>query len=268
MIYIALLCTILLIYLLIILGVYYFQTKLIFFPTKLREDYKYQFEEPFQEFWIEEKDIRLNGLLFLSQTNESKGCVLYHHGNSRNIQHWASYSSDFTSRGWDVFFYDYRGFGKSTGKMKENFLYKDSKLAYNFIKEKYPKHKIIQYGRSLGTALATRLAKKHPETPLLILETPYFSMSEMARLKMPFLPTSLILTFKLRQDIDIKKVKCPITIFSGTHDELTPHIHSHQLQALVPKTSLIIIENGTHNDLPTYTTYQNSLDRLLYSELN
>lgn len=243
--------------------VYKFQKKLIFFPTILKEEFQFSFNSDFEEIWLKSPGrYRLNALHFKTK-QKAKGCVLYHHGNSKDLQHWAKFHENFTSRGYDVLFYDYRGFGKSTGVLQEETLYKDSRKFYSYLKEQYPEEKIIQYGRSLGTALATRLAQKNKSCPLLILETPYYSMKEMARMKMPLLPINLILSFQLRQDLDIKKVNCPITIFTGTDDELTPHRHSLKLKVLNKKVKLVIIENGTHNGLPEFDLYQKKLDQLL-----
>lgn len=242
--------------------IFKFQKKLIFFPQKLPAEHTFKLSGDYEEVWIKKTGrYALNALHF--KTSKPKGCILYHHGNSKNIEHWAKFHANFTSRGYDVLFYDYRGFGKSTGLLKEETLYKDARKFYTYLKKQYPEDTIIQYGRSLGTALATRLANKNSSCPKLILETPYYSMKEMARMKMPFLPINLILNFQLRQDLDIKKVKCPITIISGTEDELTPHEHSLRLKKYNSNIELIAIEGGTHNGLPEYEQYQKKLDELL-----
>ena len=57
---------------LISIGLYYMQKKLIFLPTKLALDYEYQFSQPFDEFFIETKDgAKLNAIHFKT-TNPNK----------------------------------------------------------------------------------------------------------------------------------------------------------------------------------------------------
>jgi uncharacterized protein len=244
------------VYVSIILFIYFFQAKLIFRPIPLAHDYKFSFEYPFEELWLG-KFKKINALIF--RVKNPKGVVLYHHGNSRNIQHWGDFHTDFTSRGYDVLFYDYNGFGKSGGILTEQSLYRDAKICYQYLQNHYPKEKIYQYGRSLGSALATRLALRFG-SPFLVLETPYLSMKKMAQNSYPFLPISWMIRFPLRQDLDIKAVKCPILIISGSQDELTPHNHSQLLSEMNPKAKLVVIKDGQHNGLNQYDLYQKVFD--------
>lgn len=246
------------VYFLVSWFVYLFQQKFLFHPEALDRAYTFEFEYPFEEIWIHGNgSARLNALHF--KTPNPKGCVLYHHGNSRNLVYWSGFVGDLLRQGFDVLIYDYRTFGKSTGRLTERALYKDAERFHQYLVPVYGHPNIVQYGRSLGSALATRMAKKH-HCPLLILETPYLSMREMARRAVPFLPIGLILKFHLRLDLDIKTVQCPIHIFSGTQDELTPHSHSLELIKLNKKSTLTVIEGGSHNDLAEFGAYHQGLD--------
>jgi len=55
--------------------------------------------------------------------------------------------------------------------------------------------KIIYYGTSLGSGVAVQLATKH-KPDMLILDAPFYSMTDMSRRHMPFLPTNLLLKDK------------------------------------------------------------------------
>ncbi len=97
-------------YFLIAFLVYRIQEKFIFKPEKLPQDFKYNYKEPFKELFFDMEDGgKINGLLF--PVENSKGLVLYFHGNSRSIKGWAKYATDFTKHGFDVAMVDYRGFG-------------------------------------------------------------------------------------------------------------------------------------------------------------
>lgn len=259
MVYIITVISLFILYSLLALIVHQFQKSFIFRPIKLDKDYRFNFKAEYEELWLDNiSGGKINCLHF--RTNNPKGVVLYHHGNSRNLQHWGQFYEDFTSRGYDVFFYDYRTFGKSEGKLTEASLYRDARKCYKHLLTQYDSENIIQYGRSLGSALATRMTRKFGSR-FLILETPYLSMKAMAEHKFPFLPIGWILNFHLRQDLDIKLIKSPILIITGTEDELTPHNHSLALSKLSTEVELAIIEKGTHNGLPEHKIYDDAMDR-------
>jgi len=253
-------------YALLALVVYLFQDKFIFSPTTLSKDYVFTFDHYFEEIWITKGGLNpINALLF--KVENPKGCVLYHHGNSRDLRYWASFYELFTSRGYDVLFYDYRSFGKSKGKLSEFALYSDARRVHTYLSKIYSPKNIIQYGRSLGSAIATRQASKFNPS-LLILETPYLSMMAMAKKQLPFLPISLLLNYMLRLDNDIKKVKSSILMFSGTNDELTPHAHSRLLSLMNKHVNLVSLKEGTHNNLVEFDDFHQSLDLYLGPRLS
>ena len=123
-------------YLVICILLYIFQERLIFFPEKLNKDYRFSFNQPFEEVLISTKDkTNLHGLLFTS-TN-SKGLVFYLHGNAGSLASWGYVAKRFTSLGYDVFLLDYRGFGKSDGTIKsQRQLFEDAQTAYGQMKKK------------------------------------------------------------------------------------------------------------------------------------
>src|SRR6185295_5988752 len=89
-----------------------------------------------------------------------------------NLQRWGNYAEDMTQLGYEVVMMDYRGYGKSTGSPTEQFLYEDAALLYQWAVAKTGPVRIIIYGRSLGTPIASNLAASvQPE--ILILETPF-----------------------------------------------------------------------------------------------
>ena len=127
-------------YALLAFVIYLFQDKFIFSPTTLTKDYLFNFNHPFEEIWITKNGLQpINALLF--KVENPKGCVLYHHGNSRDLRYWAGFYELFTSRGYDVLFYDYRSFGKSKGKLSEFVLYNDARRVYNYLSKIYMNHK-------------------------------------------------------------------------------------------------------------------------------
>ena len=144
---------------LIPIGYYYFQQEnMLFQKVTLPQDYSFSYKQPFEELFLEtEKGAKINALYF--KIANPKGVILYFHGRGGNLAHrWGHIFREFTCRGYDFFIMDYRGFGKSQGKLSEKALYLDARKCYEFLKEHYREDQIIIYGCSLGTGIATHVA--------------------------------------------------------------------------------------------------------------
>ena len=243
-------------------ALYVFQERLIFRPDKLSDKHVFKFEQPFEEInYATEDGNTINALLF--KIEHSKGIVFYHHGNADNLEYWGTKATDFTSRGYDVLMYDYRGFGKSTGKVKnERMIMSDALMIYKKLLYDYKERDIIIYGMSLGTGIAVRLA--HDNNPhLLILETPYFSFYDVSKFHYPYLPNSILLHYQFKTNKLLPEIKIPIYLFHGTEDETIPYDSSTRLAQLSTNIKLFTIQNGSHSNLNTFDSYQENLSKIL-----
>ncbi len=245
--------------------IYLFQVKMIFQATGLPTNYIFKFDQKFIEksFYMPNGTV-LNTLFFPAKA-KSKGLVFYNHGNRRNISGWGRNASTFTSRGYDVLFWDYPDFGKSTGKLSEENIHAAAEFLYSGMLREYPEQNIIIYGRSLGTGISTKLATNHQPNQL-ILETPYFNIPQVAKSHVPIFPFDLLFQNTFHTDKWITQVKCPIHIFHGTADELVPYKSSLKLAELLkkaPKDLITTLPNGHHRGLSEFEEYQKELDKLL-----
>jgi len=251
------------IYLTVVIGVYVLQKYIIFQADKLENTYQFDFEQPFEENFIDTPDAKiLNTLLFKTEQNR-KGLVLYFHGNADNLQRWGKYHVDFNSRGYDVLMMDFRGFGKSTGKPSEISFYKDAKLIYDWLKEKYPNDDVIIYGRSLGCGIASNLATQ-VNARMIILETPFYSIGELirGRTKLFFFPFDF--NYDFPNYLHLQKIKEPVFIFAGTEDWVVPNTSTEKLKPyLKPSDRYINIEGAGHKNLNTFKKYHEELDLIL-----
>ena len=247
-------------YLLLAGGLFLFQDRIIFHPVKLSDDYHFKFDQPFQEITITSKlGNKLNVLVFNANISEPKGTILYFHGNADNIQRWGEYAIDLTSLGYTVIMFDYSSFGKSTGKISEEVLYKDSEDIWEWSKLNFPSANFIIYGRSLGAAMALQLASIHPPDQL-ILETPFYQLVQ-DRFEF-FIPFGL--NYRFPNYEYIQKIDCPITIFHGTNDPIIPFEEALKLKPLLkPGDKFIIIDKGGHRNLRDYQLYHQELAKIL-----
>jgi len=245
-----------------LLFLYSRQEKMIFLSEKLDKNHVFNFPGEYEErFYHPEEGIDIHGLLF--RVTEPKGIVFYFHGHMGSIASWGQWASLFQDQGWDVFMWDYRGYGKSTGVIKEEHsIHDDAKFLYERISPEYKEKRIIFYGRSLGTGIASKLAIDHdPEK--LILSTPYFNFEDVVSHQHPLLPVSMLLKYKFRNDLYLKLVKCPVFLFHGTEDDFVPYESSVKLKKLSENIHLTTISGATHSDFAVFSEFTDKMKELL-----
>jgi alpha-beta hydrolase superfamily lysophospholipase len=238
------------------------QERIIFYPEKLPKDYKFFFAQKFEEIAIQvDKKTSLNGVLFSAEN--SKGLVFYLHGNAGSNRSWGEIADVYLENGYSFFILDYRGYGKSEGKItSEKQLFNDIQIAYDVIKKRFPEERIIIIGYSIGTGPATWLASKN-KSKLLILKAPYYNLPYLAHQYIKIIPSFLI-RYKFRTDKYIQNVKCPVIIFHGNKDEIINTESSYKLQKLFkPQDSLIILKGQFHNGINDNIEYKRELKKIL-----
>jgi len=237
------------------------QEKLLFYPEKLPADHVYNFPGDFEEVNFETaKRVKINGIHF--KAKNSNGIVLYFHGNAGALDSWGNVAPMFLQSSYDLLIIDYRGFGKSTGKISEKGLHHDAQSIYDKLKEKFSEDKIIIYGRSIGTGIAAHLAANN-DPKKLILETPYYNLKDLVKNLYPAAP-AFILRYKLKTNEYLPKVKCPVHLFHGTDDEVIYYESSTKLQQYFkPGDTLITIKGGRHNNLSQFDEFKNGLKETL-----
>ena len=246
------------------IALYYLQEKLLFHPVPLLPDYQFKFNAPFKEVNIplSPKD-NLNIVQFLTQDSIPKGVVLYFHGNRDNVNRYARYAINFTKHGYEIWIVDYPGYGKTTGELTEENLYKQAKEVYKLASSKFKGDQIIIYGKSLGSGIASYLASKKT-CRRLILETPYYSIPDLFSNYTPFYPVDMMSHFKLPTGKYLTEVNIPVTIFHGSDDWIIPYRCAAKLkQFLKPGDEFITIEKGSHNNLHDFHLFNKKLDSVL-----
>lgn len=253
-------------YVMVCIFFYFFQEKLIFYPTRLDKDYQFGFREKFREVTIATADgKKLHGLLFMAPV--SKGLVFYLHGNAGATNSWGQMAYVYTSLQYDVFILDYRGFGKSEGSIKsEAQFYADVQAAYDGVKKGYTEKHIIIIGFSIGSAAAARLAAQN-NPGMLILQAPYYSLSDLMghispvayAILPPFVFKYTFTTYRF-----VKETKAPIVIFHGDRDEVIYYGSSLKLKNhFKPVDELVTLTGQRHNGINENAEYMRRLRSLL-----
>ncbi len=248
---------------LLITMLYFLQEKLIFLSTKLPIDHVFSFSQPFEEIFLTSKDgAKLNAVHFKQE--KPKGLILYFHGNAGDLSRWGTIATFFVGKQYDVIIMDYRTYGKSTGKLSESALHEDAQLFYDYALKKYDEQFITLYGRSLGTGIAIRLASNNKPSKL-ILETPFYSLMDVAKERFPFLPVKWLLQYKLLSFKYVGDISCPITVFHGTNDDVVPYESGKRLFVSIPNhdKKMYTIEGGEHNNLVQFKAYLKGVQEVL-----
>jgi hypothetical protein len=224
-------------------------------------------------FFTTEDGLRLHGWYVLHGGNSAT--LLWFHGNAGNISHRLENLALLHHRvGINIFIFDYREYGKSEGEISKAGTFLDAFAAFGYLcsRPDLDPSRIVLFGRSLGTALATALAAKH-SCYGLILESAFTSTDDVMRLYFPFLPALPPGTVKYDTVSVIGKVAAPKLIIHGEHDEIIPLWMGKRLyEAASPPKEFYLIRGATHNDTyliggEDYFTrlkqFINNLDRLL-----
>jgi len=242
---------------------YFFQEKLIFLPNKLPANYAYSFGYPFEEITLTTGDgARLNALHF--KNSDPLGVILYFHGNAGDLSRWGNVATYFVAMNYDVVIMDYRTYGKSTGNLNKEALLQDAQLFYDYTLERYDRGEIVLYGRSLGTGIASYLAGVNT-TDLLILETPYYSLLDVAKERFPLLPVNRFLKYNFESYKYLKGYKNRVIMIHGDQDRVVPFQSGQKLyKSLDPEIAEFIrVDNGEHNNLSDFDAYQEAMKRVL-----
>ncbi|QKG29689.1 alpha/beta hydrolase [Campylobacter sp. RM16187] len=249
------------VYLLVLALLYFFQERLLFVPSKLDEGFKFEFNAKFKEINLNVDGAVLNGLHFYA--SKPKGAVLFFHGNAGSLKGWGKFGEFYTRLGYDFYVFDYRGYGKSSGEIRnETELMSDAHAMMTRVLEKFNAKDITLVGYSLGSGLAANIASKF-EVPKLVLVAPYFKFDELASSKVFFVP-KFIVKYKIPTVSFINEAKnTQISIIHGKFDDLIEISNSYKLaKHLKPDDKFYKIEAG-HNDILYNREFEQNLEEIL-----
>jgi pimeloyl-ACP methyl ester carboxylesterase len=240
------------------------QDYFIFRPTRLRENFEFNFPIQFEELMLDSVDDGKINTLWFRDPNRKKPLVLYFHGNSGDLSKWGHLGQYFKELGYDLLIYDYRGFGKSKGKRNEALFHADARVMYDLALKHYATTEIVLFGRSMGTGITCKLASE-VDAKCTILETPYHSIKDLFKSYYPFLPPFLF-KFKYRFNSHhyLPFCKSPAYILQGDRDRVIPYRCAERLKPFLPKSShFITIKGGKHNNLAQFHNYSETLRNIL-----
>ena len=171
--------------------------------------------------------------------------VLVSHGNSEDIKKSSKFAKELVDHGFSAMVYDYYGYGTSEGKPSEYNSYLAVTSAYDYLlkQKNVQSRKIISYGHSLGSALASYLAETQPVGGLVIEGA--FTTAFRVLTIVPLVPFDKFRTISRIENIDMPKL-----IIHGKKDNVIQFWHGEELyqKAKAPK-DFLWIDNAGHVDV-------------------
>ena len=234
---------ILLFYVLIGAVLFFYQRKLIYFPTaKIPHDYEQQ--------QLIHDNITLE-VIVLNQGQ--KEAIIYFGGNAESVVFSAENFLDTFPR-QTVYLLNYRGYGGSSGQPTEDGIYADALFLFDKVLEKQATISVI--GRSLGSGVATYLASKRPVKKMALI-SPFDSITRVAQNNFMIFPMFLMLLDKYDSISRVKDIKAETFVLIAEHDEVIPRIHSQRLIDEFPAEQITvkIIADSRHNDISEKVEY-------------
>ncbi|MFC4065332.1 alpha/beta hydrolase [Actinoplanes subglobosus] len=192
--------------------------------------------------------LRLSAWLFtpLPGTADARVSVLVLPGNAGSRAGRVPLATALTSAGLTVLLLDYRGYGGNPGSPSETGLTLDADAGQAYLASLG--RPILYFGESLGAAVATALAVRHPPAGLL-LRSPFTSLPEAGQTHYPFLPVGLLLRDRFPVESLISQVTAPTVVVYGTADGVVPPAQSRAVAgAAANLTDLVVVDGADHND--------------------
>ncbi|MCF6150484.1 MAG: alpha/beta hydrolase [Candidatus Kuenenia sp.] len=246
-----------------------FQPRFVYFPRSEIVSTPGDIGLSYEEVTFQTKDgLTIYG--WFIPAKQARGVLLFCHGNAGNISHRLDSIKVFHDLGLSTLIFDYRGYGKSKGRLSEKGTYCDAEAAWDYLiqnRHVLPE-KIVIFGRSLGGAIATWLATEH--TPgALIVESAFTSITDVGAELYPYIPIRCISRFRYGTINYLKAIDCPVLIVHSRGDELISFKHGRWLFDAAPEPKEFLEITGDHNEgfLTSGKRYRDGIDSFLIKYL-
>ncbi|MFB6259845.1 MAG: alpha/beta hydrolase [Thiohalorhabdaceae bacterium] len=260
-------------YLGVVAAVYWSQDRLLYLPHQPSRAISATPEAVglgYQEVTLTAADgVRLHG--WYVPAAAERGVVAFFHGNAGNIGHRLETLRLLNDLGLATLIIDYRGYGRSEGQPSEAGTYRDADAVWHHLTEErdIDPARIVLFGRSLGAAIAARLAARH--TPgALVLESPFTSVPELAAEIYPYLPVRWLSRYRYATADYAARAGCPLLVIHSSDDDIVPIAHGRAVyqHAAGPKRFLEL--TGGHNAgfIESYRTYREGWAAFLAEHLD
>lgn len=197
---------------------------------------------------------KIYGYWVKSNSSYKNVTILYCHGNKHNIDEYWDRVMTMHEIGFNVFIFDYRGFGMSEGTSSEANIYRDAEVALEYVTntKNIPSDSLCLYGYSLGSVASIYLCANKINPRCLIAESPFGSANTLAQSSIGLdIPPFWLTDANFNNMEAIKNIKIPFMLFHGEVDDFVRYIDNGKLvyeNAPNPK-KLMLIPNANHTNI-------------------
>jgi uncharacterized protein len=236
-------------YAVIIAGMFFAQTRLLF-PTMVAGAARVRLPASTQRRQIRTPDGEsLAGVRIPTQgtTADAAPTVLGFGGNAWNAEATAlALHALFPHR--NVVAFHYRGYAPSTGRPSARALFSDSLMIYDHLMQTLAGEPILPVGFSIGAAVAAYLPRHRPVAGL-ILVTPLDSLEAVARDLYWWAPVGPLIRNRMPAIEFVRDSNVPIALITAEHDSMAPERRSAPLRAAIRNLVFERSIDAGHNDL-------------------
>ena len=237
-------------YIVLVAFVYVLQRNFLYFPPQIYLTPEAVGLTSFKEVKIEGKgNLELTAFWSPPATDEHK-VVMFFHGNGSAVYSNHDIYRDLADKGIGVLGVGYPGYPGSDGRPSQDEIETAAALHRDFIiNQGIDAIRLVYFGTSLGSGIASQLAEQHPPA-LLILDAPFNSILDMGRRQLPFLPVKLLMKDQFRSDLALEGLNVPLIWTHGTADRIVPLSQGQKLfEGYNGPKSAHIVKGGQHTNL-------------------
>ena len=201
----------------------------------------------FEEVWLDTADGERLHAWWVPHP-EARATVLFSHGNAGNISHRLESLELFNELGVSVLIYDYRGYGRSTGRPDEAGLYLDGETALDWLENSrgLRPQRLVQFGRSMGAAVAARLAERRGAR-CLVVESAFTSVPDRGAELYWWLPVRWLARIEMDTRRAVADSSAPVLVVHSRDDEIVPFAHGRRLLDAAGDRGRLLEIRGDHN---------------------
>lgn len=202
-------------------------------------------------------ETRLHGWFVPSQEQYCKATIIHFHGNAANItDHWVQVDW-IPKKGYNLFTFDYRGFGKSSGSVSFSGINEDCQSVISYVRRHLDNTgKIILLGQSIGGAFCLSAARqdKNADIKGIVIDSCFDSFRNISASKLSMFPeyistfaSNILVSDKYSPAKGIDSLKAPMLFIHSESDQVVPFQQGLNLFTLASEPKKFLhIKNEDH----------------------
>ncbi len=238
-------------------------SNLFYYPDRNVYDSPERYGLKYEDVYFKSKDGTMLHGWFIPASASPIGTIIHFHGNAQNLTAHFGFIAWLPKENFNVFTFDYRGYGSSDGRPDRDGIYEDCKAAIEYVRSRgdVDRMRLLVFGQSLGgaNALAVVGGSHFEGIRAVAAESSFFSyrgivsdkLAEIPILSLFKRPLSFLLVGDEYSPGDVinRISPIPVLLIHGTSDRIVPCRHSLLLfdRAREPK-QLWTIEGAAHTE--------------------